>query len=257
MLNENDKAHYHHIQDIDEVRPRMAPAPKVEGMMASKGSSYWNLYLQDLASDVMVDKYGYDKGIANWEWSIGQSSGVMFAAASKICNEKYTMLKELGYIGQKDNKWYGDDYFKRSYFDIWKEWKEFKKTGKRGDEPAQPASKQTTTKSAAAAASKPAPKAATGKYPTVLVTDKDTQRIQDIVQKSGGDKNKMMQLAQRMANTISNLDKAVARARAAEEDNYHDLAKVFFDRADTLMNETAEETAELDRLFEMFESIFA
>jgi len=127
-INEDsDKDRYaKKIKDIEEVRPRMAPAPKTDGMMASQGSKYFDLYLQDEASDVCVDKYGYVKGIANWEWMIGQSSGVMFAATAKIANEKYKMLKDLGLLEE-----YGKDYFKRSYFDLWKEWKEFMKSGKK------------------------------------------------------------------------------------------------------------------------------
>jgi hypothetical protein len=107
------------IKDVDEVRPRMAPAPKTDGMMASQGSKYFDLYLQDEASYVCVDKYGYVKGIANWEWMINQSSGAMFAATAKIANEKYKMLRDLGLLED-----YGKDYFKRSYYDLWKEWRE-------------------------------------------------------------------------------------------------------------------------------------
>lgn len=127
-VNEDDsdkKRYSDKIKDVDEVRPRMAPAPKPIGMMASEGSKYFDLYLQDEASYVCVDKYGFTKGIANWEWMIGQSSGVMFAATAKIANEKLQMLKDLDLL--KD---YGKDYYKRSYFDLWKEWKEQMKAGK-------------------------------------------------------------------------------------------------------------------------------
>lgn len=125
MNEDSEKDRYSNkIKDVDEVRPRMAPAPKTDGMMASQGSKYFDLYLQDEASYVCVDKYGYTKGIANWEWMINQSSGAMFAATAKIANEKYKMLKDLGELDG-----YGKDYFKRSYFDIWKEWKEWMKMG--------------------------------------------------------------------------------------------------------------------------------
>lgn len=128
FLNEDDadKARYARVvKDLDEVRPRMAPAPKPEGMMASQATKYFDLYLQDQASYVTCDKYGYAKGIANWEWMIDQSGGAMFAATAKIANEKLQMLKDLGELEK-----YGKDYFARSYFDIWKDWKEFKKSGK-------------------------------------------------------------------------------------------------------------------------------
>lgn len=126
LKEDGDKERYAKtIKDIDEVRPRMAPAPKPEGMMASQGTKYFDLYLQDEAAAVCIDKYGYEKGIKNWEWMIDQSSGVMFAATAKIANEKYKMLKDLGIFDK-----YGKNYFERSYFDIWKEWKEFMKSGK-------------------------------------------------------------------------------------------------------------------------------
>lgn len=130
-INEDsDKDRYaKKIKDIDEVRPRMAPAPKTDGMMASQGTKYFELYLQDEASDVCVDKYGYTKGIANWEWMIGQSSGVMFAATAKIANEKYKMLKDLGLLETYGKDGGEKNYFERSYFDIWKEWKEWMKNG--------------------------------------------------------------------------------------------------------------------------------
>jgi hypothetical protein len=130
-LNEDgDKERYARIvKDIDDVRPRMAPAPKTDGMMASQGSKFFELYLQDEASYVCVDKYGYDKGIKNWEWMLNQSSGAMFAATAKIANEKYKMLKDLGILDSYGKDGGERNYFERSYFDLWKEWKEAIKSG--------------------------------------------------------------------------------------------------------------------------------
>ena len=91
-------------------------------MMASEGSKYFNLYLQDQASDVFIDKYGYDRGLQNWNYMLDQSSGAMFAASSKIANEKLQMLRDLDILQE-----YGKDYFKESYFKLWKEWKEYMK----------------------------------------------------------------------------------------------------------------------------------
>lgn len=122
-LNESDKDHYKHIKDIDEPRPRYVPTPKPSAsMMASEGSKYFNLYLQDQASDVFIDKYGYDRGLQNWNYMLDQSSGAMFAASSKIANEKLQMLRDLDILQE-----YGKDYFKESYFKLWKEWKEYMK----------------------------------------------------------------------------------------------------------------------------------
>ena len=122
-LNESDKDHYKHIKDLDEPRPRYVPTPKTDGMMASQGSKYFDLYLQDQASDVFIDKYGYTKGLENWNYVLNHSGGAMFAASSKIANEKLQMLRDLG-IEQE----FGRDYFKESYLKIWKEWKDYIKT---------------------------------------------------------------------------------------------------------------------------------
>jgi hypothetical protein len=123
-LSEDDRSHYSHVKDLDEPRPRMAPAPKPEFSIKSAGAKHWDLYLQDQASDVIIDKYGLERGLKNWEYLIGQG-GAMFSASAQIASEKMQMLKDLGELDA-----YGtDDYFKRSYFDIWKEWKAMK-TGK-------------------------------------------------------------------------------------------------------------------------------
>jgi hypothetical protein len=79
------------------------------------------------------------------------------------------------------------------------------------------------------------------------VTPKDTMRILDIVRKAGFDSGfgagekgnrkrdeiyaKQMQFAGNMARSITDASKAIRRGRAAEEENYHAMADVFFARA--------------------------
>jgi hypothetical protein len=65
---------------------------------------------------------------------------------------------------------------------------------------------------------------------------KDEQRISDIVARGNGDVEKIKQLAQSMANKITDPIKAYERGRAAENENYHDVAEIFFNRADALGN---------------------
>lgn len=65
---------------------------------------------------------------------------------------------------------------------------------------------------------------------------KDEQRISDIVARGNGDVEKIKQLAQSMANKIMDPTKAYERGRAAENENYHDVAEIFFNRADALGN---------------------
>lgn len=59
---------------------------------------------------------------------------------------------------------------------------------------------------------------------------KDAMRIADIVRKSKGNLSKAMQLASTMATRITHADKALRRARAAEDVNEHKLAAIFFVR---------------------------
>lgn len=74
---------------------------------------------------------------------------------------------------------------------------------------------------------------------------KDSKRIEDMWTKSkkaaaGGKKEtemKMMQHAQNMAQAITSMRKAHRRGLAAEEANYHDIAKVFFQRARQLFKD--------------------
>jgi len=62
---------------------------------------------------------------------------------------------------------------------------------------------------------------------------KDKKRINDMIQKSQ-DENHLMRLANQMANSIKDPKKAMSRARAAEDINYHDVAEIFFNRAKSL-----------------------
>lgn len=66
------------------------------------------------------------------------------------------------------------------------------------------------------------------------VTSKDKMRIQDIHDKANGDKSKMLRLAQTMCKLITDKTKALRRGMAAEDLNFHDIAKLFFQRANEL-----------------------
>lgn len=66
--------------------------------------------------------------------------------------------------------------------------------------------------------------------PDMEWTPKDLLRIKEIEQKAGGDKARMLQLARAMARRITDSAKAYRRGRAAEDENFHDVARIFFDR---------------------------
>ena len=59
---------------------------------------------------------------------------------------------------------------------------------------------------------------------------KDKDRVRDIIKKSNGDPDKALALARQMAKSITGYEKAYRRYLAAESDNYHDLAEIFFNR---------------------------
>ncbi len=112
----DEKDHYRGVKDLDEPRVRYYPTPGEASYTKSRGAQYFGLYLQDEASHVIIDKYGYEKGIKMWEATLDRG-GAMFSVSAKIANEKMRMLQDLGLLSS-----YGTDYFKRSYWDIWNEW---------------------------------------------------------------------------------------------------------------------------------------
>ena len=180
--------------------------PDTKGMSTTDGVKTWDLYIQDEASNIMIDKYGFMKGYKMWQSSIDYG-GAMYQIASNIANEKLKMYRDLG-LGVNRA-----DYFSRSYFDVWKQW-----SGKDGSikQKVEPNVQKPNV---------PLLNTNQGIY-----SEKDQQRIEDIVNKANGNKQKEIQLATAMANAITDPKKMAARAQAAEDNNYHDIAKVFFDK---------------------------
>jgi len=62
---------------------------------------------------------------------------------------------------------------------------------------------------------------------------KDEMRINAMVDKATDDKH-LIRLATTMAKRITKGEKAYNRAEAAEDQNYHDVAEIFYDRAKEL-----------------------
>ncbi len=65
---------------------------------------------------------------------------------------------------------------------------------------------------------------------------KDHGRIQDIIDRNPTDA-KMAAAAARMAKAITDAAKSYRRAKAAEDINFHDLASIFYKRAEALVKE--------------------
>jgi hypothetical protein len=64
---------------------------------------------------------------------------------------------------------------------------------------------------------------------------KDSKRIDDLAEKAKYDKTKMQQLASNMAKAITDAAKAYRRGAAAESNNYHDLAEIFYSRSEAIV----------------------
>lgn len=64
-------------------------------------------------------------------------------------------------------------------------------------------------------------------------TEKDDMRISDMEAKAR-DQAHFRQLAQNMAKAIKDADKAEGRGDAAANQNFHDIAQIFYDRAEEL-----------------------
>ena len=82
---------------------------------------------------------------------------------------------------------------------------------------------------------KPRPNAARLK---IEPESKDYMRIDDMARKAK-DHNHMLRLATQMAMSITDYSKAIRRCRAAEDDNWHDVAKIFMDRADQILSQNS------------------
>jgi len=65
---------------------------------------------------------------------------------------------------------------------------------------------------------------------------KDLKRVKDFAKKSGGDFEKEVALARQMANTLTNMNKAIGRAEAAAEvyGGWNDIVQIFYDKAKEL-----------------------
>lgn len=62
---------------------------------------------------------------------------------------------------------------------------------------------------------------------------KDLKRIKDFAKKSGGDYQKEIAFAERMARTLTNVDKAIGRATAAYEvyGEWNEIVEAFYNKA--------------------------
>jgi len=216
------------LSDKDEVRPsRMKKPGEISNYWVLMGRNHSGLYIQDECRDMMVDKYG-EKGEKIWKGLIDAGTGPFFQFATKVAAEKAWLVNELDLQPCHDNYW------KYSYFDMWKEW--MKRIGKSVDikQPVPSSAVKPTIDTKLTPTLANQPKSISSIRSSIIPDSKDEMRISDIASKAGGNKYKMQSLAVQMANKITDPKKAYRRGLAAEDENYHDLAQIFFDRADKL-----------------------
>lgn len=223
------------LKDEDLPRPSKMTRPDISGM-TKNAKAYWDLYIQDEAEEILVDKYGRERGHKTFEGLLNiPRFGGFYQATTEIVMQKAKMYQDLGERPPSD-------YFSESWFSVWKRWmksqgKSFKIANVNNPDNAPVLTKPTVqTPILPPSKTKPVPYYNDkGKVNTSTSSNsydsKDEMRINDILTKANGDRNKAKQLAQLMANKITDKSKALRRANAAEDNNCHDLANIFLKRA--------------------------
>lgn len=235
------KKGYSEAEELEEdtkdnsVRPSKMARPDITGM-TKNAKAYWpHLYIQDEAEDILQDKFGNERGSKAFQGLLNAPKlGGFYQATTEIVMQKARMYQDLG-------ERLPNDYFDESWFSVWKRWMASK--GKPYEPktiltPKVPSSgkhdltgKVVDNFPTHSSINKPAANIA----PTSIkrssnYDSKDEMRISDIMSKANGNKFKARQLAQMMADKITSPEKALRRANAAEDNNYHDLANIFLKR---------------------------
>lgn len=94
----------------NEPRPPRMKRPKV-----TSGRRHYHLYIQDELKDVLVDKYGKERGEKTWEYLISQPNKGMYTVGQDVTDEKAQMYLDL-------KEPIPSDYWHESYYDVWKRW---------------------------------------------------------------------------------------------------------------------------------------
>lgn len=107
----------------DKVDNRSRPSRMKKPKVTPAAHRVYKEYVQDLFHDILVDKYGTERGTKNFEWFIDQNNRAMYTVGQEIQDEKAQMFLDLGERPPSD-------YWAEGYFDVWQRWM------------ARPASKQ-------------------------------------------------------------------------------------------------------------------
>jgi hypothetical protein len=258
QINESSENTYAKgLSDINEPRPSRMKAPSSEyphefPLFNSRNSRGGGLYIQDQMNDMLIDKYGEERGNAMFQGILNAPKhGAFFQLGDKIAREKSTMINDLGVR-------YSDNYFTYSYFSLWKAWMD-----KNGYKYVIPTPEETEAKKAMKIAAEELAKEQErqtrarllgegnkkmfdskmqalrqrfGKLLEIKPDAKDLDRLKDITTKSSWS---METFVQKMANSIKDATKAARRGTAiisligtnVSKYNAFDLAEIFFKRA--------------------------
>ena len=115
-LKEHDSQGNGYGKDTDDSkypRPPRMKKPKVDSK--SYRRFFDEVYLQDLALDVLQDKYGNARGEKQWQYFLDNNWNAIYPVCEEIMSEKAKMLNDLREKCPRD-------YFAVSYFQVWKAW---------------------------------------------------------------------------------------------------------------------------------------
>ena len=95
----------------DRPRPPRMKKPKV----TPASHRVYTEYTQDLLHDILVDKYGTERGTLNFDYFVQKGGGAFYAVGQEIQDEKAQMFLDLGERPPSD-------YWSETYFDVWQRW---------------------------------------------------------------------------------------------------------------------------------------
>lgn len=254
-INEStDTTYAKGLSDSDEMRPARMKSPSSEYShdFPLHGKNSRGLYIQDDLNDMLIDKYGKERGDAMFKGILeAPRHGAFFQLGDKLAREKSKMMHDLGVHGN-------GDYFQYSYFSLWKAWMdkngykyviptpeevEAKKAikiaaeelAKEKERQAQVA-KRTEDDQRAFDSKMSTLRQRFGKLLDIKPDSKDLERLKDVTSKSSWS---MGTYVQKMANSIKDATKAARRGTAiisligsnVSKYNALNLAEVFFNRA--------------------------
>lgn len=229
-----------------EPRPNRMKRPPYDPSIATSPGRYWQLmgrgssglYIQDEMKDMLVDKYGKSKGEQMFDGLLNAKKfGAFYQYGGQLAAEKAWLIDFL-------KKPSNGDYWQYNYYDLWKEWMnqigEPIKIASVPEPEVKPEIEKPSTLSNIQVVKPNVFKPVASNPLDRKFDKKDEMRINDLVKRANAGRSgldateKILSLGRQMAVSITDADKAMRRGYAAEAENYHELARIFFYRAEKL-----------------------